>query len=351
MDVYFMDKNFNAIDIVDYQNSIIWTKRYYTVGDFEIVLPACKKTMNIAKKAVYVYRLDDDAVMIIKRVQLQTDADNGDKLIISGVDAKEILNRRIVWQQTNINTTLEKGITKLLNENAIMPELSERKINNLSIGSLCSKSATLQLVKQVTGKPLGDTLTDICMTYGLGHKVTMNSNHNKFIYSLYSGVDRSYAQTKNSYVVFSDEYGNLLTSDYTKDESNYKNVAMVAGEGEGKARKKSIVGNAAGLDRYEIFVDKRDLSTNDGEISNTEYLRQLTEEGQTALAEYEKTEEFESELDTYTNFIYGVDYFLGDIVQIENGYGLQERARITEIIESEDESGHVFIPTFERIAE
>ena len=43
---------------------------------------------------------------------------------------------------------------------------------------------------------------------------------------------------------------------------------------------------------------------------------------------------------------YGVDYFLGDIVQIENEYGIQASAQITEIIETENESGYSIIPTF-----
>ena len=39
-------------------------------------------------------------------------------------------------------------------------------------------------------------------------------------------------------------------------------------------------------------------------------------------------------------------YNLGDIVQIENEYGIQATARILEIIDCEDESGYSTVPTF-----
>lgn len=40
------------------------------------------------------------------------------------------------------------------------------------------------------------------------------------------------------------------------------------------------------------------------------------------------------------------DYFLGDIVQVINAYGIRAMPRIIEIIESEDENGASTVPTF-----
>ena len=69
--------------------------------------------------------------------------------------------------------------------------------------------------------------------------------------------------------------------------------------------------------------------------------------GEEKLAETEITTEFTGEILPGTNFTYGVDYFLGDIVQIENDYGISKATRITEIIASKDENGENVIPTFE----
>ena len=348
MDIYVMDEDFETLDVIDYASSVIWTKRYMAAGDFEITVPACKQTVWLLQENRFLYRHDDDAIMIIKKIQAQTDIENGDKLIVSGPSVESVLGRRIIWEQTNLNGTVASGITQLLNENAINPEMASRKIDYLKIGSMCAKSSQLSLVKQITGDPLDAAISGICQTYSLGYRMTRSDKNLAF--DIYSGADRSYAQMENPHVVFSEEFGNLLTSNYTKDSTNYKNTAMVAGEGEGKARKKAIVGNEnAGWDRYEVFVDKLGISSNDGEISDDEYTNQLTEAGNEQLAEYQITESFESNVDPAINYTYGVDYFLGDIVQIETVYGMQIRARITEIIESEDENGYTCIPTFENV--
>ena len=41
MELYLLDENFVAQSIIDNFKSLIWTKRYYTCGDFELYMP-CK---------------------------------------------------------------------------------------------------------------------------------------------------------------------------------------------------------------------------------------------------------------------------------------------------------------------
>ena len=52
------------------------------------------------------------------------------------------------------------------------------------------------------------------------------------VFSMYEGEDRTYDQSVNPVIIFSDLYDNLLSSEY---EENYQNIAsavLVAGEGE-----------------------------------------------------------------------------------------------------------------------
>jgi hypothetical protein len=121
MDIYVADKNLNTLDVIDYCDSIIWTKRYFTHGDFEIVVPACEATVKLLVKDNILYRLDDDVAMVINKVQLQTNVETGDKLIVTGPSVSTCLSRRIIWIQTNINGTVASGVEKLLNDNAYQP--------------------------------------------------------------------------------------------------------------------------------------------------------------------------------------------------------------------------------------
>lgn len=55
---------------------------------------------------------------------------------------------------------------------------------------------------------------------------------------------------------------------------------------------------------------------------------------------------FSGEVDTNFQFIYRRDWDLGDMVTIENEYGVKANARIIEVIETDDENGYKIIPTF-----
>ena len=96
-------------------------------------------------------------------------------------------------------------------------------------------------------------------------------------------------------------------------------------------------------------MDDRDASSNDGEITAEEYAEMLIEDGRKELAEHEATAEFEGSTQSGKHYQLGVDFFLGDIVEVVNEYGIEGRSRITAIIECQDETGRHMVPTFESI--
>lgn len=353
MDVWVLDKNLKRVGICDDYKSIIWTTRYFKSGDFELYLPATDKNIVLLKEDHYVVREKDiiydgnityKNVMVIEKIQVTTDIENGNYLIVTGRCLKSIVARRIVWQQTTLYGKVEIALRQILTENAINPTNSLRKITKLKLGEI--KGFTETLEKQVTGDNVATFIEEVCTAYGLGWDIYIKDNY--FIFELYKGIDRSYNQSKNPFVVFSPDFDNLLTTDYQFDKTNYKNVALVAGEGEGLDRKTVTVGNTSDLDRYEVYVDSRNSSSNDGSITDTEYNHILTEEGHEALEsdEYSITENIEGEIETSSNYQINKDYFLGDIVEVINEYGIETTPRIVEIIESEDENGSSTIPTF-----
>ena len=354
MDLYVLNSEFKRLDIISYAESVIWTKRYFSVGDFEIVLPASRYLLQLFQSSEerYVMRPGDPVGMIVEKVQLTTDEENGDKIIISGSTYQGFLKRRIVWGQKILKgTLLDCILLGLVADNAIDDSTIEgRKIEYLAIRPNIVagwEGDNPDIEKQVTDDILSDAITTICTAYGLGWEIYFEGG--KLLFNLYKGKDRSYGQNMLPIVLFSPEYGNFLSGTYTFDKTNYKNVAMVAGEGEGASRKMAAVGSASGRSRYEVFVDQSSLSSNDGEISDIDYMIQLRTAGEEKLAEYGTSETYESTVDPEGNYQYGIDYNLGDIVEVENEYGLASRVRITEVIESEDENGYTCIPKFENV--
>ena len=344
MDLYILNKNFEKIGLIDTYESVIWTSRYYTYGDFELYIPASTYNIKLLTDGNYIYRNDSDTSMIIEKIEISTDAESGNYLTVSGRSLESLLNRRIIWNQTTFSGTAENLIYKLLNDNIISPTDSNRKINNLTLGS--SQGYTETIDKQITGTNLGEAISTICTAYGYGYRIILNDNKN-LVFGLYKGVDRSYNQTANPYVVFSPEFDNLLNSKYAKDNSDLATIALIAGEGEGASRKKATTGGGTGFDRYEIYVDARDLSTDtEKPVTDAEYVAMLQTRGQEDIKEHGVTEAFEGEVETSRMYQYKKDWNLGDTVQIENEYGISSTPQITEIIESDSKDGYSVIPTF-----
>lgn len=349
MNIYVLNQSFEIIAIIDEYESVIWTTRYFTYGDFELYLSADNNLMDLLQIGNYLVRDKDvngaiyQNVMIIRNLEITTDAEDGDHLIVTGYDLKSILNRRIIPEQTNLYGNVDALMQNLVYTEIINPSIAARQISNF-IAGVNEIQTVYTMRQQITGKNLGEIMTKISTAYGYGYDVYIDNGN--FVFYVYEGADRSYNQNANPYVVFSNNYGNLLSSDYVINNDNFANVAVVAGEGEGTARKKVTVGNASGLERYEVWIDSRNTSSDDGTISEDEYLELLTQEGVESLSEMETTTTFSGEIDDSTNYTINVDYFLGDIVQIENDYGIQATTRIVEIIESEDDTGSSVIPTF-----
>lgn len=345
IDIYVLSTDFKKLDIIDYCASVIWTRRYCKAGDFELYLPITATAITILKPGNYLVRSDaPDSLMVIQGVKITTDEEDGDYLTVTGQGAEITIAKRIVWTQTNLNGTITAAVHRLLNENLIAPTDAARKIAGVEIGDCCQCATIVK--KQITGTNLLDTIIDLLSPYKLGFKVIFSGSSLKFC--IYNGVDRSANQSDRPRVVFSADFDNLLASEYTADISAYKSIALVAGEGEGVQRKTYTVGSASGLDRIETYVDARDISSevDGGKLTTAEYNELLKAKGVEALAETVIIQSFEGTIEPTVNYTFGVDYELGDIIQITNEYGITAPARITEVIESWSDTGYNCIPTF-----
>ena len=180
----------------------------------------------------------------------------------------------------------------------------------------------------------------------------MRDNNLKLAYTVFEGADRSVDNTAgNQPVVFSQDFDNLLSSEYQYDNTKLKNAALIGGEGEGEARFCSIVKDSAvtGLKRREVWIDSSSITKKYNDESGTEqtftddeYDKQLKTDGMQKLAELAITETFEGEIDiTNGSFSYGTDFALGDKVTVQDTeIGLYITARILEITEVQDDNGY-----------
>lgn len=363
--------NREIIGIVDTAKSIIWHRVYYGVGDFEIYAPCTPENIACLVAGNYVTRYDSRHVGIIEKVNPTYNADDGRMIVAAGRFAKSILDRRIIYKRsgysvapTVLSGNVESAVRMLVSQNAISCAFdSNRNIPELVLGPYAS---TVQQIvdetgaaaqKQVTHDELLKYTDSLLEEYGLSAYCGLNDSL-KLAYTVFAGVDRSVDNTDgNSPVVFSQDFDNLLSSEYSYDESQLKNTALIGGIGEGTARFHSILKSASvnGLARREIFVNASGHSKNyndDSGVEKTftdaEYDAQLKTLGRQDIAARTIVETFDGEIDfTNNSFRYGVDFDLGDIVTVQDvELGLYINPRILEITEVQDDGGYQVAATY-----
>lgn len=348
MDAILLDKDFNMIRIIDQYESFIWTERYQEYGDFELYMPAIPEVIAAIEPDYYILNRNSNKLMIIEEVIIESDVEDGAKLKITGRSLESLLTRRIVWKNTIVNGPIEEAIEKLLNDNVIEPEDEARKISNFKFQNSSDDLSLYTVENQYLGDSLYDVIQGICVEYELGFQIVLDNEYN-FIFSLYDGKNRTFG---NVYgyppVVFSPEFDNLISSNYTFSNTNLKNVTLIGGEGEGTDRKFSQYGTVSGIARREIFTDSSGLTQHsyDFDLTDDEYKLQLAASGEQNLNENKITQVFEGEFDTTLTFVYGRDFTLGDILHIKNEYNIEAIARVTEFVMSYDSDGYRTYPNF-----
>lgn len=356
---------FDLIGIIDAFASVIWHSVYFGVGDFEIYTEATPEAVEMLKKGYYVTRPDDIETGIIEKLDIVNDEQHGAMIAAAGRFVKSILDRRIIYKLSGTSNTatilrgnVEENIRTVISDNAIAcPFDSSRNFSRLELGELAGIKAVIvdengnTAQKQVSYENLLTYTDGVLKEYGLSSLLALNADAKKLQYVVYSGVDRSIDNASgNMPIVFSQEFDNLTSSNYSLDTTPEKNTALIGGEGEGVDRFYSLLSSGkADLQRREIFIDAsainktyKDESDEEKTYTDAEYNTLLKAKGKQDLATLIETESFAGVIDIVNgNYIYNRDFFLGDIVTVEdkilNKYA---NVRICEITEIQDENGY-----------
>ena len=343
MNVTILDPNLIPISVIDSYKSFIWTDRYDEAGDFELYTSAFNKSVKDICLDGYVRIKNSEHLMLVEKILIESDVEEGSHATISGRSIEVILERRILWEKATLKGNLQNEVKRLIEENIVSPTDESRKIDNFIFEVSDDPIITaLEIDAQYDiGENLYDIVKTICSDKSLGFKITVDDNQ-QFIFKLYAGTDRSFEQTENPGVIFSPMYDNLINSNYVESLSSFKNLVLVQGKQNG-ATVFETVGDVSGLNRRETYVNATDITSGD------DIRTMLQQRGKEELNNYSNISSIEGEVDVNLMYKYGEDFFNGDIVQIANEYGNSGRARITEIVTSVDENGTSVYPNFKTI--
>lgn len=374
MEFMVLNKNYDGIAMIDTFTSAIWTVRYDEAGDFEIYTPVRLDYIQVMQIGNYLWNRDSDRLMVIETVEIETDSEEGPQLIITGRSLESILDRRIVTSSQNFSGNLQSVLFAII-QNEVISSDETRQIPGFSLKANSDSRITSISISELSirGENVYDVVCSLCQANKVGWRI-LPKGTGGFEFELYVGTDRSYAQSVNPYVTFSPSFENLLNSNYIKSFKSYKNSIYAVGtyqkevilqnkykddngewvveeqttyeEAEVVTWQYSETATPSGLARREMFIDNGGV--NDGEQGG-EYATWNAVNKEKAIAElgeHQTTTAFEGELEATRQYIYGEDFNIGDIVQVENEFGITGTVYISEIVFSQDANGITITPTF-----
>ena len=134
MVLYILNQTFQRVAVIDQYSSIIWTRRYWDVGDFELYVPADPDLLQYLQIGFYVFREDCESTMMIEHIEIKTDAENGNYFIISGRGVENILSYRVVANAGSFSASSPSALCCWLislEAKGVNAKYADREIDNI----------------------------------------------------------------------------------------------------------------------------------------------------------------------------------------------------------------------------
>ncbi|HBE9404965.1 TPA: siphovirus ReqiPepy6 Gp37-like family protein [Clostridioides difficile] len=342
MELYVFDRNLNRLGMIDKFESFIWNRKACDVGEFELHCYVDKDIVSLIEKDNIIVKSNDlTECAYIENKYFDEDNEGKETLKVTGSFVSNYIDRRIIWNTEVINDTIEKTIRKLIDNNCITTD-EQRVIPFLILGKL--RGYLEEVNYQVSYKNLKEEIVKLIKDKDLNFRIITDLKNKVHEFDIYKGVNRTASQNTNPNCIFCKEFENVHEQSYTYASDNYRNLAKIGGEGEGDTRVFTIIGESAGLDRREIFIDAKDIKSkdnNDIELSGEAYIEFIKQRGFEKLSEYNEVRNFESKVNvTNSNLSYKKDFDLGDIVTcINEKWGVVIDVKIIEIEEVYEKDG------------
>ena len=314
-------------------NYVSYKDEFNNKGEFTIIVPSNEDTLRILTFGNYIL-FEDGVVGIIRKIS-NLQEEQGE-VTISGTLTNGLLSSRVFLKTSSYYDNITNISRQMVSDLILTPENEKRRIHfiKLSEDEKYIPQSDEKIRKQYTGDNLLTAISELFLPNGYGYElypVIKNYNKETGQYSNLDNMEFRVIKPKdrtidnkdgNVPIVFSFDLDNLSRLLYEEDGSDYCTVAIVASEGVGENRKIIEVGDTSksGSDRFELYVDARDLQTEneDGTTISDEELEELmNQRGLEKLSEHRKFISMDGTINTGSmSYTYKKDFFKGDYVSV-----------------------------------
>lgn len=197
MEIYILDEHFYETDVIDSYESFIWTERFDSLGDFELVMhPNEDLRMKLAPGTMISIK-ESKRTMVVEKIHEKPVGEGRVKTTYTGVSLEKILYQRVVglFRVPTMKSLLYKAVDKGIidgyhDPNDKVPEL-EIGYNKLYPASTIPPNMDPAPVDRYQWFEIGEAHEDAAKLSPLGFRIVREPGSRKLYYDNYTGDDRS----------------------------------------------------------------------------------------------------------------------------------------------------------------
>lgn len=376
MEITTLSRQFLPIEVIDVYDSVIWTERYYGDSEVQLVVPAKVENLDKLPKGQFLTEADTDEVMMVETHDI---ADGVAKITCTSL--LKWFNNRVIrasvahedryWDLTDMAPGVM--LWHILNTMCVEPneyplgmhDASKYKVSNISADLIDTTGPNITAA--VPYGPVYDAMYTIATTNKVGMTLTLDEASDAG-YSLkfrsYRGLNYTSEQTANPIVRFSPDMDSLTDIKEIQSIASHKTEMfayapanpgeLAIGPGFAGPDMVYIPEEPPVVQEFDLRVGMMyadDITTETPGLATTlDLIIMLSTRAREALeTTYKYIKLVDGEIVPTSQFEYGKDYNLGDVIEIQGYSGITQAARVVEHIRSQDSSGTKSYPSLEMI--
>ena len=257
MELYVYSREMVLQGIVEKISSLIWTRRYWSSGEFKLLVPFTEEHARLLVKENIIIKRGGNEAAEIRYIHITKNSQGMEEIEVQGKFLISWIGKRVVTKQIITKDTTQNILYAVVRQTCTAAGAS-RNIPNFSISTTDADTGSGQIdytsEKYINAQLAIETAAKAAK---LGIRVKTDARTGKHTFSVYKGRDLTADNTDgNAPCIFSQEFDNIVEQEYTNSVENLKTTAYVGGEEkEGVVRKVAEVGNlAAGLELSLIHI-------------------------------------------------------------------------------------------------
>lgn len=360
MELFTLNRQFLRQQMIDAFVSVIWTERYYGDSEVELIVPATTEMIQALPVGTFLGSVDSKEIMLIDTIDIEAGT-----LKVTGGSLLSFLNNRFIrvtaahedryWYFSGPPGWALWAIVYYQCVSgqypAGVPDPTVFIIPGLTVVAYNNDGWTDFAVPY---GPVYDAMRDIATTYEIGMQITLESASNAG-YSLgfrsYKGLDHTSGQNVNTIIRFSPQMDSL--TDIKELQSNKSQATIVYSFAPGNPDGLATVAGASslagasytGFDMRAMMTFEEDITTDQVGGDPNVLTSILNSRANLALTNNRFAKAIDGQIVPLHQFQYGVDYNLGDIIEVQGNSQIVQTSRVTEYIRSQDDAGLKEYPT------